>query len=70
MRLDHRGLRVELCQLAQVGLDGVERARFRAARRRVNEDRHVVSVQQRVGEIEAAYAEIDHAHFIRLRAAG
>src|ERR1051325_8548836 len=55
---------VERVQLGQVRLDRVERSGLIAARCCVYEDRRVVSIEDRVREIEPANAEINDAHIV------
>src|SRR5262249_11791946 len=45
---------------AQIRFDNVERSRLATARHRIDENGGVVSVLQRVGEVEAANAEVAH----------
>src|SRR5574341_433268 len=63
VRVHEHRLSVRFLKLFQVRLDNVKRARFSAALRHVNEDRHVVTVHQRVSQIEAADAIIHTPRF-------
>src|SRR5438128_279886 len=65
MSFNHHRLRVQLVERAEIRLDGVERARRAATRRRVNEDRRFITVEQRVRQIEAAYTEVNQPHSVR-----
>src|SRR5262249_2950645 len=49
----------------RVQLQDVQRAGPAAARRRVHQDHGLVAVEQGVGQVQAADAEVDHAHLGR-----
>jgi hypothetical protein len=51
-----------------VGLDDVQGARDLAARSGVHQDGCVVAVEERVGQVEPAHAELDHHRALRQRA--
>src|SRR5262249_26502027 len=65
---DGAGLRLELVEILQVGLDGIDRTGRASSWSRIDHNRKLVSVHQRVGQVEAPYSEVDYVSIDRERA--
>src|SRR5262249_14688154 len=59
---------LRVVQIARCRFNQVYVAGLAALRHRINEDRQIVAVHERVGEVEATDAEIDYPHVFRPRA--